>query len=90
MRSKAAMRLGVVGLGAIDADALVVTREMRRGEAPAALARGAQHRIETGDGGALAVGAADGDHAVVGREQIRDAAPPRARALKVEVDGAGV
>ena len=79
----------VAGLDAVDADALVVTHEMRRGESAAAQSGRAQQRVEIRDRRTLAVGAAHGHHAKAGREQVE---APRhfAHAAQAEIDGARV
>ena len=53
----------VLRQGAVDADALVVDKQMRRSEGAHAATRSRKHGLQQGDGGALAIGASHGDHA---------------------------
>jgi hypothetical protein len=82
-------QLLVAGLCVIDADTLVVSRQVRRGEPPTAPAGRAQDRVEECDGGPLAIGAADRDDPVARRQQtqaMRHLAHPR----QSQIDGVGM
>ena len=76
----------IAGFHAVDADAFVVAREVRRGEAATAQAGGTQQRVNTGDRRTLAIGAAYGDHAEVWRQQIETACH-FAHAAQGQIDG---
>jgi hypothetical protein len=58
MRSNAPVSAASFDVPAVDAHALVVAQQVRRGEGAGAQARGPRDRLDEGDRGALAVGAA--------------------------------